>query len=180
MPGIMPGFDSKRFVNITDVQKDDFMCGVCLGILNNPFAAKCCKQLYCYDCIREWLSCSTTCPYDRSLMHISDLKRSDTVADQMQDLVIHCEYEPYGCDHTMPLKDLSQHMNNCIYDPERKCGTCGLTMGDINKHNCIELLITEKERYRRENLKLQSKLQTYKEQMFEDERHCWDDPLWCM
>jgi len=156
------------------------MCGICLGILNNPFAANCCKQLYCYDCINEWLTCSTTCPYDRSLLNKSDLKKSINVSELMQDLEIHCEYQIHGCRHTVPLKELSKHMSACIYDPERKCSTCGLIMGDIQTHNCIELLREEMERFRKENNELKTKLDSYKEKIFEDERHCWDDPLWCM
>jgi len=156
------------------------MCNICLGILNKPLIAKCCKQLFCYDCITEWLSFSTTCPYDRSVLSKKDLIPADNVCRQMADLELHCEFELYGCQKTIPLKDLPKHMKTCIYDPERKCTSCGLSMGDINNHNCIELLIAEKEKFRRESIELKSKLDSYKEQIFEDERHCWDDPLWCM
>lgn len=165
----MPGFDSKRFVTITDQQKEDLMCGICLGILNNPFAAKCCKQLYCKDCIHEWLTCSTTCPFDRSSLNKDDLKRSDTVWHQMSAMKIRCEFD--SCQTMVELKDLDYHIESCVYNPERKCETCGLTVGDVDKHNCIELLIAEKEKFRSENIELKSKLNAYKEKMFEVSHH---------
>ena len=161
----MPGFDSKRFVTITDEQREDFMCGICLGILNDPFAAKCCKQLYCYDCINEWLTCSTTCPYDRSALRKEDLKSSDKVKEQMSSMPIRCEFD--DCQTVVELKHLNSHIDACIYNPERKCTTCGLTVGDINRHNCIELLIAEKEKFRTENIELKSKLNQFKERIFE-------------
>ncbi|CAG2100160.1 unnamed protein product [Medioppia subpectinata] len=87
----------------------------------------------------------------RSLLSKSDLKKSDTVCDRMKDLEIRCEFESYGCQHVSALKDLSQHMSACVYDPDRKCTTCGLIMGDVHRHNCIQLLIEEMEKFRQEN-----------------------------
>jgi len=176
----MPGFESKRFVNISEAQKEDLMCGICLAIVNNPLTAKCCKQLYCYDCIKEWLSCSTTCPYDRNLMNMSDLQTSDKVSHLMKDLEIHCEYEGNGCDQTVRLSGLSEHSDGCLYNPFRKCITCGLIMGDIHTHNCIERLIEEKEKLLKETIELKSQLNSYKETHFEDEKQCWDNPICCM
>lgn len=165
----MPGFDAKRFVAITDQQKEDYMCGICLGLLNNPFAANCCKHLYCKDCINEWLTCSKTCPYSRNVLNKEDLKSANKVKEEMSSMEIRCEFD--DCQAVVELKDLDTHIAHCVYNPERKCSTCGLAVGDSNLHNCIELLIAEKEKFKSENIELKSKLNAYKEQLFEVSHH---------
>jgi hypothetical protein len=163
----MPGFDSKRFLSITQSEKDELMCGICLGIVNNPYLAKCCRKLYCFDCINEWLQCSNTCPRDRSPLRVQDLLQSEKYCKLMENFEIHCDYESYGCKQTVTLKNLSQHLQSCVYDPERKCNVCGLMMGDIKNHNCIQLLIGEKNKYKNENEILRTKINEYKQRIFD-------------
>ena len=70
----MPGFDRNRFVSITEEEVEDLTCSICHEIIKDPMTTNCCLQAYCGNCITEWLTNKTTCPYDRTPLTQTDLR----------------------------------------------------------------------------------------------------------
>ena len=47
---------------------------ICGGVLEDPLQAPTCEHTFCRVCIEEWLSRSSTCPIDRTIIDIEQLK----------------------------------------------------------------------------------------------------------
>ncbi len=67
----MSGFD--KFIDLSQSDCDEFTCGICLGILNNPIETKCCRKTFCKECITSWINSNRLCPNDRQVLKINDL-----------------------------------------------------------------------------------------------------------
>ena len=48
---IMPGYEQYRIVGVADNDLEEFIGGICLGVLVKPMVTECCGQTYCFDCI---------------------------------------------------------------------------------------------------------------------------------
>src|ERR1700712_4417299 len=141
----MPGYDKTRIVGVTDHQLDEFTCSICLGMFNNPVATQCCRQTFCKDCIREWVSLHKTCPNDRKPLTKKGLKPVPRVLiNLMENMKIKCNYVLDGCSQVVRIGDLSQHLAFCEFRPNQLCKTCDLIKESISTHNCIQSLISEK------------------------------------
>ncbi|CAG2174185.1 unnamed protein product [Oppiella nova] len=114
-----------RVVGVSDEELDEFICGICLEVFVNPVVTQCCQQTYCNECIHWWLSDHNTCPNDRK-----SLSRE-----------VKCDFYANGCESVVKMCELSQHINSCDYNPNRKCATCQLPIDRNIKHNCIENLL---------------------------------------
>ena len=143
----MPGFDRYRIVGSTDTELDEFTCAICLGMFNNPMVTQCCRQTYCKECIREWVSQHKTCPNDRKTLTKKGLRPVPRVMiNLLENMKIKCDHEMDGCQQVIRIRDLNQHLTVCDYRPNQLCKTCGLLKESVSTHNCIEALLLEKQR----------------------------------
>jgi hypothetical protein len=138
----MPGFDKNRFVDLRSEEEDEFSCGICHDILAKPVVVPCCRQIYCEDCINEWLNVHQTCPNDRSLLNKNGLTQPPIIVQNLlAKLKIRCDYEKDGCDHVSQLENLTTHLTKyCSFNPDRKCRDCGALKDENIEHNCIQNL----------------------------------------
>ncbi|XP_054152774.1 uncharacterized protein LOC128951552 [Oppia nitens] len=156
----MPGYDCDRFLDISKQQTDELMCCICQAIVCQPMVAQCCQQLFCSDCINDWLRDHHTCPYDRQLLAADKLTYPPKVlVNIVSNLRITCDYRDQGCHHTVPVHMLAKHVMECPYNvvdcPQCHCRytntsatttttttTPNNTDTDNNsQHNCVNSLI---------------------------------------
>lgn len=85
------GYEIERFVDAKSV--DDFKCGICLEVIENPVMITVCEHLYCRECLTDWLSKDTSCPEDRNPIEESDLtKPPRLIRNQLDRLEIRCNF----------------------------------------------------------------------------------------
>ena len=128
----MPGFDKNRIVNFDEKQLQEFVCGICQDVLNNPMATKCCRQSFCKDCIDEWLLRHNTCPTDRKPMNSSDLVDVPRLVLNLIDgMQIKCQYS--RCSIVETIGKIDEHQKNCEFG---YCKVCGCDEPG-NDHDCL-------------------------------------------
>ncbi|CAG2170728.1 unnamed protein product [Oppiella nova] len=94
----MSGYNIDRFVNLSETERDELTCSLCLDILCCPVVSPCCSQMFCECCINEWLQTNNTCPYDRIALTKSGLTRPPS-----------CDYKDKGCREVVKLENLTRH-----------------------------------------------------------------------
>jgi hypothetical protein len=103
----MSGFERSRFIDLSQSDCDEFTCGICLEILNNPIETKCCRKTYCKKCIITWINTNQLCPNDRRVLRVNDLiNPSLIVVNLLSKLKIKCN----GCQKIVSLGSLLEHM----------------------------------------------------------------------
>ena len=128
----MPGFDKTRIVNFDQKQLQEFLCGICQDVLNNPMATKCCRQSFCKDCIDEWLLRHNTCPTDRKPMNSSDLVDVPRLVLNLIDgMQIKCQYRQ--CAVVETIGNIGEHQKSCEFG---HCKVCGCDEPG-NDHDCL-------------------------------------------
>lgn len=161
----MPGFEKHRFVNLNQLE-DDFTCGICLQILNNPSVTPCCRQTYCYDCINEWLNNKNSCPNDRQRLIATELYSPQRlVVNLLAKLRIRCDFALNGCQTVVDLECLKTHSNNCPFNPNRNCIDCGLKMSGQSTHYCINSLKLLNTSLAEEIFELKSEIEKLKQEI---------------
>jgi len=108
----MSDFDELKFLS----EYEEFQCGICQGILNNPHFTPCCQQTYCLECISEWLNTNNTCPYDRKQLHREDLRESERAFVNLLDKskLRSGDYVQNCCQQMVNVGTLSQHLKNYV------------------------------------------------------------------
>ena len=154
----MPGFDTNRIVGLDTRFADTIQCPICLSILDNPVMTKC-GHNYCQQCLKEVIeSGAEECPKCRikfskkrryesiddicvALRHNEDVFtffKNLTLNEMIGKLKINCDYDFNGCQESVELAKLYDHMTVCEHNI---CKTCGLSFTmPWADHNCIELL----------------------------------------
>ncbi|CAG2106027.1 unnamed protein product, partial [Medioppia subpectinata] len=137
----MPGFSVERFPELSGEERDDYTCSICQEIFNTPVTTTCCRQLFCEDCITQWLRTNTTCPYDRKQLTRSGLSQPPRlVVNTLNRFKIQCDHWAKGCREVIKLELLPQHTVNCRYN-KPKCVKCQLYQTPV--HDCIAALLHE-------------------------------------
>ena len=158
----MSGFEKSRIVGLSEQDLDEFTCGICQEIFNNPVVTQCCRQTYCKSCIDQWLATHNTCPNDRKDLANSGLMPAPRFAvNIINNMKIKCEYEENGCEVITTIGQLNRHLEECDHKPDINCKTCGLVKVEGEEHNCVANLIIknnsivdEMERCQKENKEL--------------------------
>ena len=109
------GFDIKRFVGEVNQQ---FICGVCNGVLQKPLVVKECQHFYCNNCVKKLMKTSPICPKDKSLLSYSQLiEPQNLIINLLNDLKIKCDFGYNGCEEVSPLGQLDKHLKVCERNP---------------------------------------------------------------
>jgi hypothetical protein len=69
----MSGFERSSLIDLSESDRYDFSCGICLEIFNNPVETKCCRKTFCEECITSWINTNQVCPNDRRVLRVDDL-----------------------------------------------------------------------------------------------------------
>jgi E3 ubiquitin-protein ligase NRDP1 len=137
------GFDEKRFVNEIE---DEFKCGICEEVMENPIMTTKCEHIFCNQCINQWLQSNNSCPIDRFGLNSSKLRQPNRTYKLFYSrLEIKCEFESNGCQVICKIEDLESHEKTCTFNPDMKifcdkeCGAF-ITKDELKNHNCIQYL----------------------------------------
>jgi fumarate reductase subunit C len=69
----MSNFEKSSLIDLSESDRYDFSCGICLEIFNNPVETKCCRKTFCKECITSWINTNQVCPNDRQVLRVDDL-----------------------------------------------------------------------------------------------------------
>ena len=95
----MAGNDKLRVVGLDQDQLEEFVCGICQDVLNDPVFTNCCRQSYCRQCIVEWLRNHSTYPNDRSAITRNDLGEVPRfIGNLINKMKIKCKLYDKGCE----------------------------------------------------------------------------------
>lgn len=137
------GFDLDRFVNPDNID-DELKCGICRGVLQDPLFLEECQHSFCKLCIEEWFKVSTTqkCPIDRNIVLRRKIKPLRPLNNLLRKLKMKCNFASNGCEISVSMENLAQHMDVCQFDPtkmilcERGCDLMIRRSKYLN-HDCL-------------------------------------------
>ncbi|CAG2177811.1 unnamed protein product [Oppiella nova] len=153
----MPGYNIDRFVDMSESERDEMQCSICQDILRDPVVAPCCLQMFCEQCINEWLNTETTCPHDRKVLKIDSLTRPPrALVNMLMNLKIRCDFQESGCNEVLKLGELTQHTITCKF-MDSICQLCHCEK--LFKHNCVESLLDLINKMNKDNQDLKRKLE---------------------
>lgn len=111
------GYDIARFQNKVD---EEFICPICLGVLEEPVMVPRCEHSFCKNCINEWLDQQRSCPVDRQSVTSSELKPVPRILKNfLSHLLITCDFADLGCSVVVKLELLETHEKECEHNPNR-------------------------------------------------------------
>ena len=164
------GYEHCRFE--TDVD-ENFHCSICHNVLEEPRMCRNNEQLFCLDCITEYLRVnSQTCPECNEHLSVDTLRRARLGSIYLSKLKINCDHASRGCPEFICLEELKTHVATCGYAPVLCSNAeCGM---EINKQDKVRHE-TEVCEYRRVKChdcgQIQEDVQTLKRSLIEhDER----------
>lgn len=79
------------------------ICGICKGILYEPYQCQKCENGFCKKCLETWEKQSKTCPYK---CENTSFKESRLLRNMLSVLKFKCDN---GCDVAIPYEDLFHH-----------------------------------------------------------------------
>ena len=104
------GYPTKLFV---EPPSDDFICGLCLDVLNNPHQCRN-GHCFCYGCICSALAVQKVCPLCKCSMNVESMNSNLLVRNLIDKSYVKCEN--VGCDWTGTLHRFESHfVNDCDY-----------------------------------------------------------------
>ena len=157
----MPGLDRSRIVDKSYDELVQFTCNICLMVFTEPMVTRCCRQLYCKQCIQEWLKSHDICPFDRRPMAIHELSHaSRPFINLLNEVKVKCDFHTKGCTATPMLEKLTEHTKNCEFN---LCKFCGFKENDLRNLSAkTNAQRKEIERIKRENGQLKRSLSIVK------------------
>ena len=162
----MVGHPVNRFTNLSESEKTNLNCSVCLNIFKNPIKNEC-EHTFCKSCLKECIikGKHKSCPEcrnefqarkrtaknreDPNIVFIDKymFKRNLMANGFLDKLKTKCNYESNGCQEVVEFGSLSSHLKECLH---RICSKCGFTLGRVEDHNCVQLLISDNKRLKQE------------------------------
>lgn len=144
---------------------EEFICPICLELLEDPLMLKACEHIFCRACIQSCRDSSPLddCPLDR--IRITGTRpphRSFIYA--LNKVQIKCKFSEASCSFVGNVSNLNQHCEMCEYkDPDsaRACPKdCGaeIKLAEMAVHDCIAYLKQNKEVSDKEHEQLVSDL----------------------
>ena len=108
----------------------DYICQICMKVLQEPHVTECCGQHFCKGCLEKWFEKNhgdKVCPHckEADIVHIlyKPLQR------KINKLEIHCSNRELGCEVIMKVEDIDFHfsptnLSSCDY-ALIPCPMCG-------------------------------------------------------
>jgi len=160
----MPGLDKLRFLRKEYL--DEFVCGICRGVVVKPRETLCCQQLYCRKCLNEWMKKREICPYDRKMLTTDDLRTPSRITmNLLNALKVKCEYHDRGCDFVGRCDTIDKHQTYCEKNPKFFCEACGAPNGE--DHDCIKGFMSRVVVLSEQNMSLKSEVLRLKTRLSE-------------
>lgn len=105
---------------------EDFICRVCLQLLQQPQLTTCCGQHYCKSCLDRVRSAKQPCPLCKQGF---DAVIDKSVERRIKSLLVNCRNKDRGCDWVGELRSLSEHLdpkkNRCKFNVVECPKGCG-------------------------------------------------------
>ena len=114
-----------EFYDVDNVIKDenyeDFICPICLFILNNPL--NCSKQKkshsFCKNCIEKYnQNKDNKCPVCKILFQF---EINNDKIQELNKLSFQCSFKNEGCNKIIKYQEYLNHINNCEYNNKYEC-----------------------------------------------------------
>jgi hypothetical protein len=123
--------------DLTTEVLDEYICHICLCIVNNPISCSSCEEMTCSKCIQKALKTSKSCPKCKENFTPKPIpKKVKNILDNMYILCpnnINCKIKTK---YPFLLKD---HLATCIYTPRVAiCSACQVEMVTTNELKEIE------------------------------------------
>lgn len=99
----------------------DLICPVCTELVVDARQAGCCGNIYCKDCIGDWLARNKpgSCPSCRAALTVSKLLIDKRSERQSADHPRNCKFfEPHGCKYIGDRKAVDDHQQCCSFNPD--------------------------------------------------------------
>ena len=127
------GFDEDRFA---EPVSDNFKCGICFNVLNNPKSCQNNQHYFCFGCIIQHLKNYQTCPNCAEELTTETLGTPPRVLlNCISELRVKCDHVKRGCCDQVQLGHLQTHLDQCGFAPVT-CGNDGCEM-QINTRDKI-------------------------------------------
>ena len=111
--GIVPSMGSPFSVDLCLAVPlhSSFLCGICQGIVNNPYKTKC-NHLFCENCIKPWVMRFACCGKCEELVRRRDLKPCD---QHFRDLILSLPMQCMNasCPAPLTVDTFTEHTNSC-------------------------------------------------------------------
>lgn len=144
------GYDLTRFE--AGSVDEELICPICSAVFQDPVQASPCEHAFCKLCIQQWITQQQqqncpVCPVCRgNSLSDSNLRSVPRILrNLLARLNIQCDNKPYGCNAVLKLELLSNHVNDCEFNPKKPLPCekgCGLIIpkDELKNHNCIKEL----------------------------------------
>src|SRR5699024_5449564 len=110
------GYDINRFES--DINRE-FICSICLGVLEDPLSIPGCDHIFCSLCILGWFERFKNCPEDRKPVTANQLQPPlRQFRNLLNELSIRCSFE--RCNQFVRLCELAHHEKVCLYNPAHR------------------------------------------------------------
>jgi len=104
------GFDKDRFVNLEDSYWD---CVICQQVVANPRICNKCHNIFCKNCITEWLQHNKKCPFKcNKEVPMTQGPLPLSIQRIYYDLELKCNNSE--CQKNIKIKDLREHEMECV------------------------------------------------------------------
>jgi hypothetical protein len=119
----MAGYDRALYFN----QHEDYMCGICLNVLNNPH--QCFSgHTYCYECLKNAAEVNRFCPTCKRPLKVEHLSASLFLKNQISELLVRCYCLNEGqihdgdiCSWSGTMEKREAHQQVCKYWKKIDC-----------------------------------------------------------
>lgn len=142
--------DQERLRSTNQELFDTFKCIICFNITPNNLITKCCDQIICDKCLKEWPTKKKECPQCRA-SKFKMVKLNRKMESVIETLKFNCPYNYQGCHEiNLTVSTMLEHENSCLFNPNLivKCDKCNFECENINfiDHDCIKSLQNEVEK----------------------------------
>ena len=142
----MSGIDRSRVVGKDEDELDEFICGICQHILDEPVLAQCCSQLFCHKCIDQEHRFVVNSPINPYPILARKSPAPLMVINLLNKLKIKCENYGNDCQTVLTIKEMANHMKTC-----NTCDSCKTSKKLLtDKQNEIQSLKSENEELKNE------------------------------
>ena len=111
------------FKNLNDRKEivDEFLCIICLNLVNSPKICSNCDKLFCEDCLEKWFDVNSTDKCANCLDKFVAAKIQRIIIEILNKFEINCPAIP--CSSKISNENLNNHLkNDCEYfEKEAKC-----------------------------------------------------------